>query len=256
MLASVGFPQVLHSCGFVHPELGTSMKDLLEGLGVVTNLSKKSWEMLFYRHHIGFLWTESLNPSFAKLRPLREQLGLGTVLDSIEKMMNPLNSDHMIIGVKHSGMMERMIPSLMRLGYPQVYLVQGIEGSEDLPIHTTSCIRIVTPWGDETRLVEPHKLGFYSKPLEPLSKAQQILLLQRVMAGDDSPELKRERDHIIFNAGLRLTWFDKVGSYEEGFHMAATLLERKAAFKVLTKWQEQSAQMLEQETHPKVKKSK
>lgn len=96
-------------------------------------------------------------------------------------------------------------------------------------------------------MVEPQKFGFGSDPLKPLCKEEQISLMQRIIAGEDSPDLQRERDHIIFNAGLRLTWFDKVGSYEEGFQLAASLLRRKEALKVLTRWQEQSNRYAEQE---------
>jgi anthranilate phosphoribosyltransferase len=243
LLASVGFPQVLHGSDSLSPNQGTSLKELLEGLSINVELTEKAWEAVFFHIHIGFLWTDRLCTPIGRLRDVREQLGLQTVMNTVEKVINPLRSMNILIGVHHRSAMELLIPISVKSGFQTAYIIQGIEGSEDLPLHKNSTIRIVTPWGDESRLVEPKKFGFTSEPLEPLDKAEQISMLQRVIGGDDSQELKRERDHIVFNAGLRLMWFDKVGSYEEGFQLAAALLQRKEALKVLLKWQEYSKRL-------------
>ncbi|KEQ22564.1 hypothetical protein [Paenibacillus tyrfis] len=76
--------------------------------------------------------------------------------------------------------------------------------------------------------------------MEKCGKERQLELLERIMQGEEAPELHNEREHVVFNAGLRLYWFDKVGSYEEGFQLARSLLQRKEAFKLLVKWRELS----------------
>lgn len=43
---------------------------------------------------------------------------------------------------------------------------------------------------------------------------------------------------MIFNAGLRLYWYERVSSYEEGFQLARQLYSRKEAWKVLKKWRD------------------
>ncbi|RTE08244.1 hypothetical protein EJQ19_17580, partial [Paenibacillus whitsoniae] len=126
----------------------------------------------------------------------------------------------------------------------------GIEGSEDLPLYASSLIRIVTPWGDETRVMDPQKFGFRSEPLPALSRDEQIELIRRIIAGDESSEVKRERDHVIFNAGLRFMWFEKVGSYEEGFQLAEALLKRKEANKVMQRWVDRSQHYARQQQPP------
>ncbi|GFZ86060.1 anthranilate phosphoribosyltransferase [Paenibacillus marchantiophytorum] len=240
LLASVGFSQVLHGGDTFPPRQGTAMKELLESFGIALDVSIKAWETMLFHLHIGFLHTEQLCPPLGKLKQVREQIGLRTVMNTVEKLMNPVQSMNMIIGVNQRRMMESLIPITMRSGLQNVYIVNGIDGSEDLPLYQNSTIRIVTPWGDESRVVEPQKFGFMSEPLLPLSKEEQVAVVQRIIAGDNSEELKRERDHVIFNAGLRLTWFDKVGSYEEGFQLAESLLQRKEAHKVMQKWVDQS----------------
>lgn len=242
LLASVGFPQVLHGSESLPPKLGQSLKELLEGLGVQVELEAKDWERIFLSLNIGFIWTDLICPPFGKVRHVREQIGLRTFLNTVEKVINPVHSLGIIVGVNHKTAMEHLIHLLPKTGFETAYIVQGMEGSEDLPMYKNSAIRKVTPWGDEASTIDPSTFGFHGVPLEKCTKERQLQLLKRIIQGDDSQDIRNEREHVIFNAGLRLYWFDKVGSYEEGFQLARSLLQRKEASKVLNKWVELSNQ--------------
>ncbi|MBP1156573.1 MULTISPECIES: anthranilate phosphoribosyltransferase [unclassified Paenibacillus] len=242
LLASVGFPQVLHGSESLPPKLGQSLKELLEGLGIQVVLEAKEWENIFLSLNIGFIWTDLICPPFGRVRYVREQMGLRTFFNTVEKVINPVHSLNIIIGVNHKSALDHLIHLLPKSGFETAYIVQGMEGSEDLPTYKNSSIRKVTLWGDESSTIDPATFGFHGMPLEKCSKEQQLQLLNRIIQGDDSPEIANERDHVIFNAGLRLYWFDKVSSYEEGFQLARSLLQRKEAQKLLDKWGELSNQ--------------
>ncbi|NOU96040.1 anthranilate phosphoribosyltransferase [Paenibacillus sp. LMG 31456] len=240
VIASVGFPQVLHGSESLPPKLGLSLKELLEGLGIQVELEAREWEKIFLSLNIGFIWTDLICPPFGRVRSVREQMGLRTFFNTVEKVINPIHSQNIIIGVNHKTAMNHLIQLLPKSGFDTAYIVQGIEGSEDLPIYKISLIRKVTAWGDESNSIDPATFGFRGDPLEKCTKEEQLRLLAQVIAGDDSAEVRNEREHVIFNAGLRLYWFDKVGSYEEGFQLARSLLQRKEAQKMLDKWRELS----------------
>lgn len=240
LIASVGFPQVLHGSESLPPKLGQSVKELLEGMGVQVELEAREWEKIFLALNIGFIWTDLICPPFGRVRHIREQIGLRTFFNTVEKVMNPVHSQNIIIGVNHKTAMDHLIHLLPKSGFETAYIVQGIEGSEDLPIYKTSAIRKVTAWGDESSVIDPATFGFRGDMLEKCSKEEQLRTLSRVIAGDESDDIHNEREHVIFNAGLRLYWFDKVGSYEEGFQLARSLLQRKEALKVLDKWRDLS----------------
>jgi anthranilate phosphoribosyltransferase len=242
LLASVQVPQVLHGSDSLPPKLGTSVKELLEGLGVTIQTSVWAWERLFADLHINFVWTEQLCPPLRLVRPIREQIGLRTLLNTVEKVVNPVQSSNLIIGVNHRTAMQHLIHILPRSGFETSYIVQGIEGSEDLAIYKNSAIRKVTEFGDESSIIDPATFGFHGEPFQEVEKARQIELLLRVIHGDNAAELKNEREHVIFNTGLRLYWFDKVSSYEEGFQLARSLMQRKEAARVLEKWIELSSE--------------
>lgn len=236
MLASVGFPQVLHGAESLPPKLGTSIKELLQGLGVRMEVGAIQWERSFSEIHIGFIWSELVCPPLGRIRHIREQMGLRTMLNTVEKVINPVHSNHIVIGVNHKTAMQHLVQIIPKAGFHSAYIVQGIEGSEDFPIYKNSALRKVTAWGDESSLIDPAMFGFKSAPLEKITKERQIELLRRVIAGDSEADIQAERDHIIFNAGLRLFWFDRVSSYEEGFYLAKQLYARKEAQRVLTRW--------------------
>jgi anthranilate phosphoribosyltransferase len=89
-------------------------------------------------------------------------------------------------------------------------------------------------------VIDPAMFGFQSAPLEKINKAQQIQTLKRIIAGDMTEDIQAERDHVIFNTGLRLFWFERVSSFEEGFYLAKQLYIRKEAQRVLNRWIELS----------------
>ena len=240
MLASVGFSQVLHGAESLPPKLGVSLKELLEDLGVRIDVTENEWERIFADNHVGFIWSELMCPPLKKIRHIREQMGLRTLLNTVEKVINPIHSNNIVIGVNHKTAMQHLVQILPKAGFQTAYIVQGIEGSEDFPISKSSALRKVTTWGDESSVIDPAMFGFQSAPLEKISKAQQIQILQRIIAGDLSEDIQAERDHVIFNAGLRLFWFERVFSFEEGFYLAKQLYARKEAQRVLNRWIELS----------------
>lgn len=115
------------------PKRGTCLKELLSGLNVEVNMPVKQWEMVFSRIHIGFIWTEKICPPFRHLRKVREEIGLRTMINTVEKVMNPIQSKSIIIGVNHRTAMSHLVEILPRAGFETSYIVQGIEGAEELP---------------------------------------------------------------------------------------------------------------------------
>lgn len=241
MMASVGFSQILHGSESSSPKPGASIGQYLEALGIQTELAARDWEDAFTAAKIGYIQTDRMCPALAGIRKVREELGIDTLLSSVERVLNPVHSHQMIIGAGQKTTTQHLVQILPKTGLQKATIVPGIEGSEDLSIARTSTIRTVTAYGDETAIIEPSTFGFSGQPLEPAPADKQLEILGRILAGDDSPEVRSEREHVIFNAGLRLYWHEKVPTYEDGFQLARQLYGRKEAAKVLKKWHEWTA---------------
>jgi anthranilate phosphoribosyltransferase len=241
MMASVGFAQVLHGNDNPSSKPGISTGEMLQGLGVHTDLSARDWEASFSSAKIGYIRTDRMCPALAGVRRVQDEVGLDTIMSYVERVLNPVHSHQMIIGAGQKTYMHSLVGILPKAGIKKAMIVQGMEGSEDLSISKTSTIRIVSPYEDETAILEPSTFGFAGRPLEPAGADKQLELMERIIQGDDSADVASEREHVIFNAGLRLYWHEKVASYEDGFQLARQLYARKEAWKVLKKWRELTA---------------
>lgn len=80
LMASVHVPQVLHGGDSLPPKSGTSVKEMLEGLGVYIQIDVHRWEQIFSGTHINFIWTERICPPLGHVRHIREQIGLRMML--------------------------------------------------------------------------------------------------------------------------------------------------------------------------------
>lgn len=235
LLASVGIPVVLQG-GDPLLNKESSLKELLAAVGLQVNLPVQKWERMFMRLHIGFLSTDRVCSPLSRLRGVREHLGVYTMLHTVEQLLNPLQSGTLITGVEQRSRLDTLSPLVRKAGYDHVFLVQGIEGSDDLPLHKHSTVRKISGDEDDMQLIAPANFGYDGDPLFPCPKELRAERLLRLLQGDNGEDLRPEREHIVFNAGVRFYWFDKVESYEEGFQLARSLLQRKAGYRLLNKW--------------------
>ncbi|MFC0212582.1 anthranilate phosphoribosyltransferase [Paenibacillus chartarius] len=238
VLASAGFPQSITSS--VKDE--EQQLELLRCLRIDTGPQGTAGSGQPVRTRIGYLPPTVVCPPLSRLRALREELGMASLLDDLELVLNPLDSRQLLLGIGGPPDAQRWAPLLPLLGYQLAYLVEGMHGSEVLPLYKPSYVRIVSAYGDETRIVDPQTFGFYSEPLLPDSTERLLDRFHRVLQNETGFDLLPDRDHVIFNAALRLLWFDKVATYEEGFVLVTSLLQRKEPWRLLQRWREQSAE--------------
>ncbi|WP_166238815.1 anthranilate phosphoribosyltransferase [Paenibacillus turpanensis] len=211
----------------------------LKGSGAVGASGKECagvWERMLKDTRMVYIDIETYCPPLQHLRAIRGELGIATLLNTVEKMLNPFSSQHALIGVEDANETLRLQPLLTSAGFESGYLVNGLGGTEVLPLDRITQIRKVTVYGDETTYIDPDLFGFGKK--QPLALTDQSLMpsLERILQGEEDGELIQLRNYLIFNAGLRLYWFERVNSFEEGFMLAKSLLQRKSAAKSFRRW--------------------
>ena len=76
-------------------------------------------------------------PELADLLPIRQELGLRTLWNTVEKAANPLQAPAQIIGVFHEPIVAKLHEALMAQELPpqRLLFVAGVEGSTDLHPH-------------------------------------------------------------------------------------------------------------------------
>ncbi|WKB35018.1 hypothetical protein QS257_14870 [Terrilactibacillus sp. S3-3] len=132
-------PVFLHSSDALPPKYGTSIKTILAELGIFSQ-SASSLSNALPNTYLGFAWTEKYAPLLAKVRHIREEIGVRTLLNTAEKLINIAQTGTLLMGAFHRTAIHTMEPIFSGLSYKRVFIVQGAEGSEDVPVHRNSFI--------------------------------------------------------------------------------------------------------------------
>lgn len=133
LLASAGLPTTLHGTASLPPKWGVTLHDILREIGInPEHLSPE--QSLVAARETGVLYVpaERWCPPLKKLRPIREELGMRTVLNTAEKLIDYAHSPYLVYGVYHNTVFDRLSRLLVKLGYRKALIVQGPEGSEEL----------------------------------------------------------------------------------------------------------------------------
>ncbi|WP_257351613.1 anthranilate phosphoribosyltransferase [Pseudalkalibacillus decolorationis] len=240
LLSESGVPVFLHGSDPLPPKNGVSIKSIFENLHVPIAKTVKEASESLERANIGFACTEKFCISLANLRQLREQIGVRTVLNTVEKLLNLSNAKSIMLGVFHKTAVNKLIPIMQTLAYEEAFIVQGVEGSEDLPVHRNSFIYKITNDSSDSMIVNPEEYGLKRKQRDEkefIPLEEQVAIIQRLLDGEQSDDIEDYRAQVIFNAGVRYYLFGYSNSIEEGIQVAKRQLIEKKGTERLERWQ-------------------
>lgn len=239
LLAQQGLPVFLHASESLPPKNGTSLKTILEKLSVPVAQKKGEVQAALEAVNIGFAWTDKLCPPLAALRKVRMEMGVRTIMNTVEKLLDMSGANSIILGVFHRTAVNKIVPSLQQLNYERAYIVQGVEGSEDLPVHRSSFIYKISREASESVIIDPSDYGLkHVKELnkEVLDADEQAGLMIQLLAGEQTESLEPYRNQVVLNAGLRFYLLGHTSTIEEGTILADRLLAEKKGEEHLNLW--------------------
>ncbi len=223
--AAAGLPTLLHSSPSLPPKLGCSLEDILQAAGLNPLASAGDLREDLRRHGLGYYSAEIICPPLARLRRLREEIGLRTVLNTSEKFINAGGARNLLVGVNHQSAVDRL--SLMPLpeGVEKTVIVQGLDGSEDLPVHKISSAVVLTR-GKRPRAIpmDPTTFGLGGQLRKDYTAQKQAEIIERILSGEEHPSLRAERNLVAYNTAFRLWIFGARNSMNEGLETALELL--------------------------------
>ena len=132
-VAAEGVPVLLHAGSDVPTKRGVTAAHVVGALGVPWDLSPEAVARVIRAFGMGFLHQCRHSPGLSPLLPFRHQLGVRTVLNMIEPLVNPLSAVCHAGGMFHRAAGRRLAEAL-QAAQPWVrraVFVQGIEGSEE-----------------------------------------------------------------------------------------------------------------------------
>ncbi|MGM9928300.1 MAG: anthranilate phosphoribosyltransferase [Bacillus sp. (in: firmicutes)] len=240
LLAEKGVPTFLHSSDSLPPRYGSSIKDILEELQIDVDATVDTVSETVDECKIGFAWTEKYCEPLGKLRAIRKEIGVRTMMNTVEKLVNISNAKSLMMGAFHRTAIVKIAPIFANLSYENVYIVQGVEGSEDLPVHRNSFIYKITNDQFDSFIVKPEDYDLYEekKEKEKLTTHEQAQIIVSLLNGENSEALRYYYKQVLFNMGIRYYLFGVTESIEEGIEVAKEQLNAKRGLTVLNKWRQ------------------
>lgn len=235
VLAACDVPVTLHGSSSLPPKWGITLIDLMELMEIPLDPASRPMQ-LHAAQQSGFLFvpTEAWHPDLQAIRSIRLELGVRTVLNTVEKLLRFSDAPYMAIGVYHGTVFEKVAQLLIRLGVKKGIVVQGMEGSEDVSVQKPTRALIVEDGHHEPFLIDPANYGLQSDiPEIEWTPRLQLDTAYAVLQGE--AELPY-RNMVLFNSGLRLWITGACPSIEAGIERARHALDQGLAWERFQTW--------------------
>lgn len=241
--AACGVPVLMHGEPGTPPKHGLAVGDVLDALGVPTDLAPEAVERSIEEVGIGYLRQSRFAPDLAAIKWLREEIALRSPLNMVEKMYDPAGAPYHLIGLTHLPYLEKLGGALAGMDFRKTALVQGLEGNEDLP--TNRAVRVIEFVGSERseyRLngADYGLTGATRDDLAPGEDAdgrptaeRSARLTADVLQGEASDAW---RDLVVLNAGFRVHLAGRASDLPTAIEQARQAVESGQARQVLERW--------------------
>jgi len=237
-----GAPQVLHGSGPMPPKQGLDLASILEALGVPSRAPPASVAGQIERCGMGYMDTRDFAPAIFAMRGFREEIGLRTALSTVEKVYDPATAPHHLVGMTHAPYLERLTGAMQQQGWPRSFIVQGLEGSADVPTGRGSRLLVVTPARVEETRLNPKAYGLVPARDEDLAceavAEAHATGLEALIRGMDTTA---RRDALLLSAALRIWVREEAGALAGALVVAEEALSSGAAAERLAKWRAETA---------------
>lgn len=237
LLAAAGLPVTLHGMASLPPKWGITLHDLLREAGINAELLSREQTIQAARD-TGVLYVpaEQWCPPLSRLRPIREELGMRTALNTAEKLINYAESPFTVFGVYHNTVFDRLARLLVKLGYRNALIVQGPEGSEDLFIDRPTRTYKIENGQIRPHVIDPESLGLDTPlPDSVWTASEQLRVTEAVLCSEADLAYYNQ---VLLNGAVRLHIADRVDSVEEGIYTCKALLDSGQAWDVYGRWRD------------------
>ncbi|MNO12354.1 Anthranilate phosphoribosyltransferase [compost metagenome] len=235
LLSAAGLPVTLHGSASLPPKWGITLQDIIQESGIEVNTLSRA-EMVESAGKSGVLYVHSDTwcPPLAAIRNLREDIGMRTIFNTVEKFMDYACSPYIVFGIYHNTVFDRISRLILRLGYRKGLVVQGAEGSEDLYIDRPNRVYYVADGAAQLDIIDPELLGLETPvPEMDWTPRLQLSTTEAVLQGGGHIAFYNQ---VLLNGAARLHLAEKVNSIEEGVYTCKHLLDNGDAWAVYTKW--------------------
>jgi anthranilate phosphoribosyltransferase len=205
----------------------TGSADVLEALGIRTDLAPDEAARWLREHHFAFFFAPAYHPAFKHIgaaRKLCAQRGQRTIFNFLGPLLNPARPTALLVGVPRPELCETLGRVLQSLGARRAMVVSGRVGDAWLDELSTLGDNTVAEFyqdrGFATSVLSPAHF-----PVQPASLADltggnpeaNAGIVRRLLSGEDQGP---KSDAVLLNAGAALFVAGRAKSLMEGWEVA------------------------------------
>jgi anthranilate phosphoribosyltransferase len=241
--AAAGIPVAKHGNRAITSQAGSA--DVLEALGIATNLPPAEAARSLRERNFAFFFAPSYHPAFKHIGPARKlcaDRGQRTIFNFLGPLLNPARPGAQLVGVPRPELCEPLAHVLQSLGARRGMVVTGkVPGADGVMHHLDE----LSTLGENTVAEFYQERGFTSStldpdhfPLQPSALADlaggdrdtNAEIVTRILRGD---ERGPKRDAVLLNAAAGLFVANRARTLNEGWTLAAELIDNGQAAKKL-----------------------
>lgn len=224
--AGAGVPVAKHGNRAASSRSGSA--DVLEALGVGIDLPVQQAADVLEEVGIAFFFARLAHPAMRHLAPVRQELGIRTLMNCLGPLLNPLGVERQLVGVYADDLVEPLAAALGELGAERALVVHGSDGLDELTTMGPSRVALLEDEQLHGFGVDPQA---YDLP-PPVAGAlrggdaeENAKILRAVLEG----EVGARRDVVAFNAGAAIWVAGMAEDLAEGLVLARESLDSGAA---------------------------
>ena len=228
VVAGAGVPVAKHGNRAASSRAGSF--DVLEALGVEIELPVETGARILAEIGIAPFFARTAHPAMRHVAPVRQELGLRTIMNCLGPLLNPVGARHQLVGVYAAELVEPIARALVELGAERALVVHGHDGLDELTTTTASDAVLATAGSPspERIVVEPERLGIPLAAAGELAggdASENAAILTSILDG----ETGARRDIVALNAAGALWAAGAVADLAAGLRAADESLASGAA---------------------------
>jgi len=230
LCAAAGVPVAKHGNRAITSKSGSA--DLLDALGIPTNLSPEDAATAIRNKNFAFLFAPLYHPAFKHIAPARKlcaEQGQRTLFNFLGPLLNPAQPTAQLIGVPAAELCGPMAEVLQGLGIRRGMVVSGMAEEKRMDE--------LSPLGETTiaefyqgRALSESTISSTDLPLSPMALEDlaggdaetNAAITRAILTGEETGP---KREAVLLNTGAALFVADAASSITEGWELAATVID-------------------------------
>lgn len=230
VLAGAGASIVKHGNRKISSAAGSS--DVLEALGIASNIDTDACIDLLAREGLTFLYAPNVHPKLKRIGQVRQQIGKPTIFNLIGPLTNPVKLTCQYTGINRPNFTMEYAKVLQMLGRERAIVVCGANGMDEASLDGKNSFVLIDKGDLIPFTLTAEDVGLTIAPLAAIrggNAEDNAEIVRAVLKGERSPFL----DTVLFNAGVGLFANGMVSNIPEGVKLATDSILSGRAFKKL-----------------------